>query len=196
MKKIIDIVKPLSAILFGALFFLEYFNWLEYKGGALAVGIIATIFSVYYLFVGILTFILGEKMSSGLKKIFDIVSICLFPLFIFIYYLLLTINSVDAIGPAGWIIMILSMAGSITSAIICSIARAIKNSTLKKLGFLFAAIFVTVLLMNLVFMPDGTPEVFGGVQIVELAVDILFASMLFTCLSKEEKDSKEDDDEE
>lgn len=195
MKKVIEIVKPLSAILFGALFFLEYFNYLALKEGALAIGIIATIFSVYYLFVGILTFILGEKMSAGLRKIFDIISICLFPLFIFVYYLLVTIYSADAIGPAGWIIMTLSIAGSITSAIICALARAIKNSTLKKLGFLFAAIFVTVLLMNLVFMPDGTPEVFGGVQIVELAVDILFASMLFACLSKEEKEKKAEEEE-
>ena len=195
MKKVIEIVKPLSAILFGALFFLEYFNYLAASDAALAVGIIATVFSIYYLFVGVFTFILGDKMSTGLRKVFDIVSLVLFPLFIFVFYLLLTIVDADFIKPAGWIIMVASLSGSITAAIICPLARAIKNSTLKKLGFLFAAIFVTVLLMNLVFMPDGTPEVFGGVQIVELAVDILFASMLFACLSKEDKEKKAEEDE-
>lgn len=195
MKKVIEIVKPLSAIVFGALFFLEYFNLLAMKGEALAIGIIATIFSVYYLFVGILTFILGEKMSEGLRKVFDIVSLVLFPLFIFVYYLLITILAVDAIGPAGWIIVIVSMAGSICAAIICPLARAIKNSTLKKLGLLFAAVFVTVLLMNLVFDVDGSPNVFGNVVIVELVVDILFASMIFACLSKEEKEKKAEEEE-
>ena len=134
-------------------------------------------------------------MSEGLRKVFDIVSLVLFPLFIFVYYLLITILTADAIGPAGWIIVIVSMAGSICAAIICPLARAIKNSTLKKLGLLFAAVFVTVLLMNLVFDVDGSPNVFGNVVIVELVVDILFASMIFACLSKEEKEKKAEEEE-
>ena len=187
MKKVIEIVKPLSAIVFGALFFLEYFNLLAFKGEALAIGIVATVLSIYYLSVGILTFILGEQMSEKLRKILDIISIALFPLFIFIYYLLVTIGAADMIGPAGWIIMILSISGSICAATICSLARAINDSLIRRLGFLFAAIFATVLLTNIVFQPDGTPNVFGNVIIVELVVDILFISMLFAALQKEEK---------
>ena len=191
MKKISEIIKPFSAIIFGALFFMLYFNYLAAQGAALASGIVATIISVYYLAVGILTFVLGDKLPEGLKKVFDIISICAFPLFMFVTYLLMTIQAADFIGPAGWIIVIVSLAGSISAAIICALARAIDNVVLKRLGYLFASIFVLVLLTNLLFNIDGTAVVLGNIVIVELVVYILFASMLFSSFSKEEKTQEE-----
>ena len=190
MKKVSEIIKPFSAIIFGALFFMLYFNYLAAQGAALAIGIVATIISVYYLVVGILTFVLGDKLSEGLRKVFDIISICAFPLFMFVTYLLMTIQAADFIGPAGWIIVIVSLAGSISAAIICALARAIDNAVLKRLGYLFASIFVLVLLTNLLFNIDGTAVVLGNIVIVELVVYILFASMLFSSFPKEEKVSE------
>ena len=84
MKKISDIVKPFSEIIFGALFFLCYFNYLAFKGEALGIGIAATVISAYYLAIGIVNFVAGDKLPEGLKKVTDIVSISAFPLFIFV----------------------------------------------------------------------------------------------------------------
>ena len=191
MKKISEIVKPFSEIVFGALFFMLYFNNLAAQGEALAIGIVATIISVYYLAVGILNFVAGDKLPAGLKKAFDIISIAAFPAFFFVTYLLMTIQVADFIGPAGWIIVIITLAGSITAAIICALARAIDNPVLTRLGYLFASVFVLVLLANLLFNIDGTPNVLGNIVIVQLVVYILFASMLFSSFSKEEKAQEE-----
>lgn len=191
MKKISEIIKPFSAIIFGALFFLLYFNLLRADGEALAIGIIATIISAYYLAVGIVTFILGDKISGGLKKVFDIVSVSAFPLFVFIYSLLMVIDAADFIGPAGWIIMIVSLIGSILACAFCALAIALSNNkVLVRLGYLFASVFVLVLLMQLLFQVDGTPNVIGNIVIVELVVYILFASMLFSTFKSEEKASE------
>ena len=191
MKKISEIVKPFSEIVFGALFFMLYFNNLAAQGEALAIGIVATIISVYYLAVGILNFVAGDKLQVGLRKAFDIISIAAFPAFLFVTYLLMTIQVADFIGPAGWIIVVVTLAGSITAAIICALARAIDNPVLTRLGYLFASVFVLVLLANLLFNIDGTPNVLGNIVIVQLVVYILFASMLFSSFSKEEKAQEE-----
>ena len=187
MKRISEIVKPFSEIVFGALFFMLYFNYLAAQGEALAIGIVATIISAYYLAVGIINFVAGDKLPATLKKVFDIVSIAAFPAFLFVTYLLITIDVADVIGPAGWIIVIITLAGSISAAIICALARAIDNPALKRLGYLFASVFVLVLLANLLFNIDGSPNVLGNIVIVQLVVYILFASMLFSSFSKEEK---------
>ena len=191
MKKISEIVKPFSEIVFGALFFMLYFNYLAAQGEALAIGIVATVISVYYLAVGILNFVAGDKLPVGLRKAFDIISIAAFPAFLFVTYLLMTIDVADFIGPAGWIIVIITLAGSITAAIICALARSIDNPVLTRLGYLFASVFVLVLLANLLFNIDGTPNVLGNIVIVQLVVYILFASMLFSSFSKEEKAQEE-----
>lgn len=191
MKKISEIVKPFSEIVFGALFFMLYFNYLAAQGETLAIGIVATVISVYYLAVGILNFVAGDKLPVGLRKAFDIISIAAFPAFFFVTYLLMTIQVADFIGPAGWIIVIITLAGSITAAIICALARAIDNPILTRLGYLFASVFVLVLLANLLFNIDGTPNVLGNIVIVQLVVYILFASMLFSSFSKEEKAQEE-----
>ena len=190
MKRFSEIVKPFSAIVFGALFFMLYFNYLAAQGEALAIGIVATIISVYYLAAGIIAFVAGDKLPETLRKVFDIISISAFPLFMFVYYLLFTIRAADAIGPAGWIIVVISIGGSISAAIICALARAIDNALLRRLGYLFAAIFALVLVTNLIFWITGDAKTIAEITIVELVIDILFISMLFASFPKEEKASE------
>ena len=45
MKKTYELIRPYLSVVFGALFFLCFFNSLQYQGAALATGIIAVIFS-------------------------------------------------------------------------------------------------------------------------------------------------------
>ena len=187
MKKVSEIVKPFSEIIFGALFFLTYFNFLAAQGKVLAIGIVATIISCYYLAVGIINFVLGDKLPEGLKKVFDIVSISAFPLFLFVNYLLLTIEVHQIIGPAGWTIMILSMIGSLCLSIVYAVARLVNKPVLTRLAYIFASVFVLVLLANLLFSIDGNPTSLGDITISTLVIDILYVSMLFSSFPKEEK---------
>ena len=79
MNKIIELIKPYLSIVFGFLLFLYYFNYLQYSGILLAIGIIAVFISLYYLVHGILNFFLDDKMKDG-KDILNLVSLSLFPL--------------------------------------------------------------------------------------------------------------------
>ena len=127
MKKVSEIVKPFSEIIFGALFFLCYFNYLTLKGEDLGIGITATIISVYYLAVGIVNFVAADKLPEGLKKVFDIVSISAYPLFMFVNFLLVVVKAHSALGPAGWTILMLSIAGSLCLSVAYVLARLINK---------------------------------------------------------------------
>ena len=190
MKRISEIIRPFSTIVFGALFFLMYFNYLQLQGEALAIGIVATVISVYYLAAGILGFILGEKLPSGLKKVLDLITLSAFPLFFFVLCLLTTIEIHQYFGPAGWLLIILSMIGSLSFSVFSVIARLVNKPLLVRIAYLFASIFTLVLLSNLLFEFDGTPTQIGDVVIVELAVYALFVSIMFGSIRKEEKVSE------
>lgn len=190
MKRISEIVKPFSAIIFGVLLFLLYFNFLQRKEAALAVGIIATIFGAFYLAVGVLNIIAGAKLSPALRKVMDIVTISTYPLFVFIYELILIINLHELMGPAGWTIGILTLAGSICFALVYAVVAFVKVSFFKKLSYLFAPVFVLVLLANLLFNPFGDAVSLGNLIVVQLVIDVLYISMLAVSFPKEEKASE------
>ena len=190
MKKIGEIIRPFVAIVFGALLFLFYLNWLSLSGAGLAVGIIAMVLAAYYLTVGILGILLGEKLGKA-RAIFDMLSIVLFGVFMFVYFLIVMINGAEAaanevniFGPAGWFIVILSISGSLAFAVVHLIASLVKNKVLARLDYLFAAIFVLVLLLNLLFDSSGDPINLGALNVLLLVIYALFAFMLFNSLPK------------
>lgn len=191
MKRIGELIKPYISIIFGALLFLYYLNWLSYEEEALAIGIAATVVSSYYLVAGILGVILGEKLGK-VKNIFDIISLALFPAFMFSYYLIITIEMAEIFKPTGWVIAILSMVGSIVASAIFVVNKLIKNKLVNRLTFLFAAIFALVLLLNILFGPldIGTPVVLGMIDVILFVAYLAFSYMLFVSLGKPEEETK------
>ena len=125
MKKVQEIIKPYLLIIFGALLLLYYLNDLDNTGATLAIGIIGVIVAAFYLTMGILNVLLGDKLPQSLKKVFDITAAALFPLFIFSYYLIAIIKWNDLFGPNGWIITILSLVGSLAAAVLLIISNFI-----------------------------------------------------------------------
>lgn len=184
MKKITDFIKPNILIIFGALLFLYYLNYLSYGGAGLALGIIAVIFSAYYLAFGILGLLMGDKFSLVLKKIFEIISVSLFVLFMFIYFLLVTINVADAMGPTAWTIKIVSMIACLGLLGIYIVSRFVNVPVLSRLSGLFALIFVLVLLLELLFTVDGSATVLGNIDILLAAIFTIFSFYLFSTLQK------------
>ena len=140
MKKVTDFLRPNILIVFGALLLLFFLNYLQYTGGTLAVGIIAVIMSVYYLAIGILSIIVGDKLP---KKIFDIISVIFFPVFMFVLFLIQTIQAAQIdnfMGPTAWIIAILSMIAALALPVIYLLAKLMNKGPLMRFAYLFAAI--------------------------------------------------------
>ncbi len=192
MKKITDLLKPNILIIFGAIYLLVYLNWLAYGGAGLALGIIAVIFSACYLAIGILGAIIGDKLSPMLKKVFDIVAVSMFPIFMFVYFLLMTINVYQGMGPTSWIIYILGMVASLTVVGLYIVSRFAKMPIMQRLAYLFAAIFALALLLNILFDIAGATNVLGNISIIEVVLYGLYLFYLFNALGKVEEAPQEE----
>ena len=194
MKKATDFLKPNILIIFGALLFLFFLNYLSGQGATLAIGIIATIVSVYYLAIGILGLFFGNKLP---KKVIEVVSVCLFVVFMFTYFLIALIQAAQIdnfMGPTAWIIAILSLVCSLALAGIYPAARFVNKKGLLGLAYLFSAIFALVLILNLLFTPRGNSTVLGNIDLILVAIYGVFVIYLFGTLKPadevEEKQEK------
>ena len=190
MKRIGDFLKPNVLIIFGALLLLYFLNYLSLNGAGLAIGIFAVVLSAYYLAIGIIGILAGNKFSPQLKKIFEVISVSLFGIFMFVFFLLTTINGakIDGLmGPTSWTIQILSMVAALAMVIIYILARLANKDVLMRFAFLFSTIFVLALLLNILFDISGASTVLGNVDILLVAIYAIFTFYLFNTLSNKEE---------
>lgn len=186
MKKIQVVAKPFLSIVFGALLLLTYLNWLSSGGGALVIGVIALLMSLYYLGAGITEAVTGDKLSPKAKKVFDILNISLFSAFASIYYLLYITNLSDQMGPTGWIVVLAALLLSLALAVFSIIARLVSNPVLKRLDVLFSALFMAALVLTLLFDSAGNPVTLGSIDVISLVIYALFGVMLLESLTSKE----------
>ena len=166
MKKVTDFLKPNILIILGALLLLVYINLLQGNGAALAIGIVAVIFASYYLLVGILGLVLGNRISGAVKNGLDVVSACLFPILMFVITLIDTINNAQGMGPTAWIIAIIMMISSIALAAIYALSKFANVDMVNRFAYLFAAIFVLALLLDLLFTAGGATRTLGNISVI------------------------------
>ena len=186
MKKVADYLKPNILIILGALLFLYYLNYLSFRGAGLALGIVAIVFSVYYLAVGILLVLLGNKLTASLEKVLGVVSVSLFAIFMFVYFLLVTINLARAMGPTAWTIKILSMIASLALLAFFMISKFVSSPITLRLACLFSAIFTLALLLDLLFDAQGNSTVLGNIDVLLVAIYAAYTFFLFNSLGKAE----------
>ena len=198
MKKVADFLKPNILIVFGALLLLFFLNYLQYTGGTLAIGIIAIVMAAYYLAIGILSIIIGDKLP---KKILDIVSVCFFPVFMFVLFLIQTIQAAkidNFMGPTAWIIAILSMIAALALPVIYLLSKLLNKGPLSRFAYLFAAIFVLALLLSVLFNARGDSVVLGNIDMILVAIYASYSFFLFSSLGNVEEapEAKEEKKEE
>ena len=188
MKKVTDFLKPNILIVFGALLFLYFLNYLSLQGAGLAIGIVAVILSAYYIAIGVLGVVLANRLPAGTKKIFEVVSVSLFGLFMFVLFLLTTISCAKIegyMGPTAWTIAILSMIAALAMVGIYVTARFVKKDSLMRLAYLFSAIFALALLLNILFDAAGNGIVLGAIDLLLTAIYLIFCVYLFGTLKPE-----------
>ena len=194
MKKIKELIKPFIFIIFGALLFLFFFNYLGVGGPYLAIGIVAIVLSVYFLVVGILSVVLGEKLGKA-KGILNLVGVATFPLLMGVIFLLSLIgnakNEYTYLGPNGWTIAILSIAAAFAIGVMLFIAFFVRSKGFHRVTFLFGAIFVLALLLD-ILISEGFAVALGQIVVLQVILYAAYTSMLFDVLSslKENKEPK------
>ena len=189
MKKLLEIIKPYLSIVFGALLLLVYLNYLRYEGTALVLGIIAVVLAAFYLAAGILGIVLGDKLAALLKKVFEIVAVCAFPLFVFTGSLISVIDSNEYMGPTSWTIEILTMIASLAIVAGYLLAKFVKGELIRRLAHLFALAFVLALLLGILFDFEGVPEQIGDISLVYTLIQVLYVLIMigsFKTLAQEE----------
>ena len=191
MKKVYEIAKPFLSIILGALLLLTYMNLLGANGAALAFGIIAIVFSAYYLVAGVLSLVIGEKLGETARRWLEIVAVALFPLLFFVYRLLIAIGG--GLGINGWILAILGMVSALALVVFLFVSALSKAKLAGRLATLAGVIFAVILILVILFDIIGDPIAFGDILPVELITNIVYGALLFpflTRLSKKE-DGKE-----
>lgn len=187
MKKVIDLVKPYILIILGALLFLYFMNWLSNEGAGLALGIIAIVLAVYYLAVGVLSIVVGNKFSPMIKTIIDVVAVAFFAVFMFVLFLLSTIEGAkidNYMGPAAWVIAIVSMLGALALAGFYVLYRFMNQPLVARFTFLFSAVFALVLVLNILFNGRGNPIALGDIDIILVAIYGAYLFYLFNALQE------------
>ena len=194
MKKIKELLKPFIFIIFGALLFLFFFNYLGVGGAYLAIGIVAIVLSVYFLVVGILSVVLGDKLGKA-KGILNLVGVATFPLLMGVIFLLSLIGNAKSeytyLGPNGWTIAILSIAAAFAIGVMLFIAFFVRSKGFHRVTFLFGAIFVLALLLD-ILISEGFAVALGQIVVLQVILYAAYTSMLFDVLSslKENKEPK------
>ena len=187
-------------IIFGALLFLKYLNGLSGNGTALAISIIAVIVSAYYLAIGIVGVIAANKLSAPVKKVFEVISVSLFGVFMFVVFLLTTISGakINNMGPTAWTIQILSMVGALAFVVVYIASRFANKQILVNFAYLFSAIFALALLLNILFSTAGVSRALGAIDVLLVAIYLAFCFYLFNTLGakQEEAPAKENEAEE
>ena len=110
----------------------------------------------------------------------------------FVVFLINVIYGRDGLLPTGWIILILSMIGSLALPAFYIVAKLVNKGIMFKFAYLFAAIFGLILLLNVLygqqgFIRDGTPNTLGGIDLMMLVIYVAYLSYLFGSLGKVEE---------
>lgn len=196
MKKLTEFLKPNVLIIFGALLFVYYLNFLSYDGAGLALGISAIVISAFYLFAGIFLVVAGNKPSQSVQKTFHLLSVVLFAAFMFVDFLLTTINATKVMGPTAWTIKIVSMVTSLAFIMIFVISKFSSESTLLRLNNLFSLIFVLVLVLDVLFSVSGNPNALGNINVLLVVIYGFYSYYLFGSCEKTEVLPKQTETEE
>lgn len=199
MKKAFSFLKSNILLFIGALLFLLFLNYLVAGGATLAVGIIGILTAAYYITIGLLGIFIGDKLNALTRKIFEIVAVCLFAFLMFMTSIVSLVTMIQrttdpqfpaTYGPTGWFVEIFALLTSLALLGFYPFVRLFKAPALKKLGYLFAALFALGLLLNMLFDVQGFAINLGNIPFVYLALDLLFLFYLFETLGEAKEEPK------
>lgn len=188
MKRIQETVVAYISIIFGALLLLTYLNALGGGNGlGIALGVIALVMAVYYIVIGVIDAVAGDRLPAKANKIFGIISIAAYPVLFFAHLLIVMIGNKDFFVPTGWVISILGMVASLGFAIIYVVSKFAGSPTLKKITHLCGVVFALVMLLNVLFDAFGAPNALGQISLIGTITYIAYGFMLYTSLKEKEE---------
>ena len=195
MKRMNDIVRPVLPLVLGVTLLLSFMNQLGANGVYLALGIIAVVFAAYYIAYAIIRLFLGKKLPPKALGILDLVGGVALPIFLFVEYLLITIDLAQNLGATGWVIVIFMMASSLAVAVFRLLTFFVPNLTLKRIARVSAGLFIVALVISELYDITGNPNVLGNITLplvlIYIAYCVTFLPDMLLPAKEEEKPSEE-----
>lgn len=162
MKKISTNTSILSIIL-GATMLLAGLVFLD---GVVVIGVFGIILGAAYIFAGLLTSLnLKNDVANMLR---GIIYLSAFPLFTFVYYLVVLIYGAKGFGVSDWIFAILILLTSLAGSALGAASFFIKNEAVNKLLRLAVYLFIGLLVILQVFPIGGGIASIGDLVIYEI----------------------------
>ena len=190
MKRVINFFKPFILVILGGLLLLNFLNAFPSEGAGLALAIVGVVIAAFYLAVGILNFLIQDKLPPIVRDIFDIGAVVAFPTLMFVLYLLSTINLAqidDFMGPTAWTIAIASMLACLALIAAYILLKLVNIDFIERFMYLFSGVFVLALILNIVFDARGDSNALGGISLIMVAIDLAYVFYLYDVLVNEDE---------
>ena len=194
MKKLIDLIKPFLSIVLGALVILLFLNGLSDGGTDTAKAVFALIVGAYFITIGVIKFVAGNKID---KKVLDILSAIAIASYAVLFFVVVVCNMADfasedimkqirGYGTNGWIIALYSVVISAGFAAVYLVAYFVKNEVLNKVSNLLGLLFLLALVLNVLFSIDrGDPVQLGDIVILAVVTHSLFGYIYLASVGEE-----------
>ena len=142
----------------------------------------------------ILFIVIGKKFNPMTRKVFEVISVCLFALLMFVVNIISLVNIIQlladganvTVGPTAWIILIFNILAAMALMGFYPVARFVKSNALMNVCVLISALFCLALLLNILFDFSGFPIDLGDIPFMYVAVYTLFGIYLFGTFKEEE----------
>ncbi len=189
--KFMKFAKPLLSMTLGTLLILGYLNLLQGGGEALAIGIIALILGLSYVGYGVVAFLFADRLPAKAKDGIEVAGVAIYPLFLFVYMLLIVIQLEGNLGPTGWIVAIIAMTSGLGFLAVFASSRFVDSKPLRQLSYLCAAIFGLALVLLLIFNINGNARGIGDLTLLELLEYASYGGLLALAFMKKDEPREE-----
>ena len=173
---------------FGALLFIYFLNFLSYTGAVLGIGISAVVIAVFYLTIGVTFALTGDRISLKAQKVYRLLSVVMFAIFMFLNFVLTTTIWSGRMGATAWTIKIVSIAVSLAFAIFYVVAQCTDEPMMQRLARLLSFAFVVSLVFDLLFDVTGSGKTLGDIDVLLVVIYGVYTFYLFNSLEKIECD--------
>ena len=177
MKKILDLVKPFIAIVFGALVIMLYLNGMSVGGTTTVRSVFAFIVGSYFIVVGLLGMICAEQIGEKPLRILNAIGISVYASFFFLTTVLDFADYHDGYGVNGWVVADFTFAVALGFAVLNIIAIFVNNRILGRIANILGMLFVLALVLDILFDEVGNPVRLGLVSVLLVVVHATFISI-------------------
>ncbi|MBQ7276393.1 MAG: hypothetical protein IJS58_03990 [Bacilli bacterium] len=186
MKKL-NISAPLLSLIIGTLILLFALTIIGLSTASTIISIFGIVIGISYIAFGIIAVL--DINIKALEIINSIVYISAFPLFMFVYYLTITIVNAAGLSPTAWILSILLLISASLIVVLDIVGKFVNEEILFKIKRLAIMVFIGLLVVLLVFPINGGIAAIGDVLILDVLYIVCYFLIVKLTINDENRNN-------